>query len=125
MLSECVGIAKRLTLAEKLAKIKMDKNVAEVTKSKRIELWEQLLTMVGFEDMEVVRYMREGVTLTGWEDESMLYRKRWNPPSMTTEQLDHSALWRRKALMGKPPTEDEIRNAKQLMDETKKQKKRG
>ena len=121
MLSECVGIAKRLTLAEKLAKIKMDKNVAEVTKAKRIELWEKLLTIVGFEDMEVVRYMREGVTLTGWEDESKLYKKRWNPPSMTTQQLDHSALWRRKALMGKPPTEDEIRNAKQLMDETTKE----
>jgi hypothetical protein len=79
MLSECVGIAKRLTLAEKLAKIKMDKNVAEVTKAKRIELWEKLLTIVGFEDMEVVRYMREGVTLTGWEDESKLYKKTLEP----------------------------------------------
>ena len=120
-LGECVEIAKRLALAEKLAKVKMDKNVAEVTKAKRIELWEKLLTQVGFEDMEVVRYMREGVPLTGWEDESALYKQRWAPPTMTTEQLDHSALWRRKALMGKAFTDEERGLAKLLMEETMKE----
>ena len=118
MLSECVDIAKRLSLAEKLAKVKMDKNVADVTKSKRIELWDKLLSQVGFEDINVVKYMREGVPLTGWEDKSPLYKQRWSPPTLTTEQLDHSAVWRRKALMGKPLTDEERDLAKLLMEET-------
>ena len=71
--------------------------------------------------MEVVRYMREGVPLTGWEDESALYKQRWAPPTMTTEQLDHSALWRRKALMGTAFTDEERGLAKLLMEETMKE----
>ena len=38
---------KRLSLSEKLAKKKMNVDVAEVTKSKRLELWENLLVQSG------------------------------------------------------------------------------
>ena len=120
-LSECVEVAKRLALSEKLAKLKMDTNVAEVTKNKRLELWEDLLTQIGFEDMNVVDHMRYGVQLTGWEPESPLYRKRWSPPSMTPEQLDASAVWRRKALMSKAASADELELAPQLLEETMKE----
>ena len=120
-LSECVEVAKRLALSEKLAKLKMDANVAEVTKNKRLELWEDLLNQVGFEDMMVVDHMRNGVELTGWEPESPLYRKRWNPPTLTTQQLDASAVWRRKALMSKTASADELEHAPQLLEETMKE----
>ena len=124
-LSECVENAKRLSLSEKLAKKKMNVDVAEVTKSKRLELWENLLVQVGFEDLEVVRHMRDGVMLTGWEPESPIYRKRWCPPTMTAEQLDASAIWRRKALMSKAATTDELELAPQLMEETMKEVEMG
>ena len=120
-MSECVEVAKRLALSEKLAKLKMDTNVAEVTKNKRLELWENLLTQIGFEDMKVVDHMRYGVQLTGWEPESPLYRKRWSPPTMTTEQLDASAVWRRKALMSKAASVDDLELAPQLLEETMKE----
>lgn len=120
-LKECIELAKRLSLAEKLARIKMDKNISTVTRDKRLELWQQLLEQIGFEDMSVVGYMRDGVALTGWEPESDLYKKRWSPPTMTEQSLDASAVWRRRALMGKPMGEDERELADQLMQETDKE----
>ena len=124
-LTECVEVAKRLALSEKLARLKRDVNVAEVTKSKRLELWEKLLVQVQFEDMTVVDHMRNGVQLTGWEPESDLYKKRWNPPVMTTEQLDASAIWRRRALMAKVASSEELELAPQLWDETMKEVEAG
>ena len=124
-LSDCVEVAKRFSLSEKLAKLKMDVNVAEVTKNKRLELWEELLSQIKFEDMTVVDHMRHGVTLTGWEPESSLYKKRWSPPTMTSEQLDLSAVWRRKALMSKTASQDELTLAPQLLEETLKEVEAG
>ena len=116
-LGECVEIAKRLALAGELAKVKMDKNVAEVTKAKRIELWEKLLTQVGFEDMEVVRYMREGVPLTGWEDERRFVQTTMGSTYNDKRTVGPQCFVATKALMGKAFTDEERGLAKLLMEE--------
>ena len=63
-------------LSLKLAKVKMDKNVAEVTKAERIELWEKLLMQVGFEDMGVVSS-----------------RKAWHRLALITDDLMMLGVW--------------------------------
>lgn len=120
-LKDCIQLAKNLALAEKLAKVRMDSNISTVTRDKRLELWQKLLEQVGFEDMTVVDYMKDGVSLTGWEPESKLYNTRWSPPSMTEPMLNSSAVWRRRALMGKQMGDEERAHAEQLMEETMKE----
>ena len=89
-----------------------------VTRGKPLLLWKKL-----FLDMDVCKYMEEGVHLTGPEDHSPLYMTKYAPTTLTVdqlymtkyapaalavEQLDHQATWKRKALMGKATTEEEI-----------------
>lgn len=73
----------------------------------------------------MVAALEDGVALTGWEPESPLYKKRWKVPTMTEQQLRSSAVWRRRAMMGKPMTKDEKELAPQLWEETMKEKDLG
>ena len=52
--------------------------------------------------------MENGVSLTGEEPPSPLYLKRYKPAALTPQQLDHQAIWRRRAMMQKHATDDEI-----------------
>ena len=52
--------------------------------------------------MNVCNFMEQGVPLTGQEAESPLYYKKYAPAVMTVEQLDHQAVWKRRAMMGRP-----------------------
>ena len=96
----------------------MDPCIARITAKKRICLFEKLLLEIQFEDMNVVSFLKHGVPPTGWEPESSLFAKRWNPPVTTVESLDASAKWQRRAIMARPFSEDEKAAAPTLWDET-------
>ena len=86
----------------------MPKHVEQVTKGKPLCLFRRLLEESGFPDMEVCNIMENGVSLTGEEPPSPLYLKRYKPAALTPQQLDHQAIWRRRAMMQKHATDDEI-----------------
>ena len=117
-MKSCVQMAKDLQESESRLHETMDPSLAKVTSSKRILLFEKLLQEIDFEDMNVVSFLRDGVQLTGWEPESPLFAKRWNPPLTTVECLDGSAKWQRRAVMNRPFGEDEKEAASTLWDET-------
>eukprot|EP00435_Cladocopium_sp_Y103_P007778 s6236_g2.t1 len=79
----------------------MDSHANAVTKGKALSLWRCLLEQTGFQDMNVCDYMERGVPLTGGEPESNLYLGKFAPATMTVGQLDHQAVWRRRAMMNK------------------------
>lgn len=114
----CVDMANELKEQEKTLHGKMDPSLAKVTSNKKILLFEKLLLEIGFEDMNVVSFLRDGVQLTGWEPDSPLFAKRWNPPLTTVESLDRSAKWLRRSVMTRPFGEDEKQAASTLWDET-------
>ena len=60
-----------------------------------------------FPDMHVCGMMEKGVGLTGFEPESNLFDKKFQPASMTVQQLNHQAKWWRLQLMSQPMTSDE------------------
>ena len=62
--------------------------------------------------------MEQGVHWTGPEDPSPLYITKYPPATLTVEQLDHQAIWKRKALMGKAMTEEEIEQSADLKRES-------
>ena len=96
----------------------MPKHVNEVTSGKSLRLFRVLLEESGFEDMTVCDMMEQGVSLTGSEPESPLYMKKYIPASLTVEQLNHQAAWRRKVTMSKPLSEEERSQLKDLETET-------
>ena len=96
----------------------MPEHVNEVTAGKPLCLFRRLLEETGFPDMEVCTIMERGVPLTGVEPDSPLYPKKYRAAQLTTEQLDHQALWRRKAMVGKTMTDDERAQEADLEAET-------
>ena len=111
-------LADELKQEEKALHDRMNPSLAKITVNKKILLFERLLQEVNFEDMNVVSFLRDGVPLTGWETESNLFAKRWNPPITTVECLDKSAKWQRKSVMTRPFGDEERESAKTLWDET-------
>ena len=107
-----------LKLREEELRANMPEHVRVVTEGKALCLFRELLTETGFPDLEVCNMMENGVSLTGAEPTSPLYMKKFSPATLTLEQLDNQAVWRRKALMGKPITEDEMAQETDMKNET-------
>lgn len=117
-LKRCIETAKQLEGEEKRLHDEMNPGIAKVTAKKRICLFRKLLEEIHFEDMNVVDFLKQGVPLTGWEPESEIFFKRWNPPTTTVESLDGSAKWQRRAIMMRPFTAEEKDSAEVLWSET-------
>ena len=96
----------------------MDPSIAKITASKKILLFERLLQEIHFEDMGVVSFLSDGVSLTGWEPESDLFAKRWNPATTAVECLESSSKWQRKSIMSKLFSSEEKEAAVTLWNET-------
>ena len=79
----------------------LSESLAKVLSGKRILVWEQLLRKYEYDDMEVVRFMREGVHLVGVHDSPPCYPEKIKAASLTKQDLEDSAVWRRKAIIGK------------------------
>eukprot|EP00435_Cladocopium_sp_Y103_P003804 s6056_g1.t1 len=110
----------KVTLAEQERNLRkqMEPHTNRVTEGKALVLWRKLLEQAEFPDMTVCDYMENGVRLTGAEEESQLYTRKFAPATMTVEQLNHQAIWRRRALMGKPMTDDELEQEGDLLQES-------
>ena len=73
------------------------------TKDKCLQLFRELVTETQFPDLEVCKFMEEGVSLVGVEPASPLFPPRPRPMKATPEQLDAQAVWRRRELLSRPP----------------------
>ena len=117
-LQHMLDLKRSLTDDEKALRMKLPPHVNKVTEGKPLCLFRKLLEELNFPDMEVRTIMEQGVPLTGIEPESPLYWKKYKPSMVTTEQLDHQAKWRRRAMIGKAMTEDELAQENDLESET-------
>ena len=84
----------------------MPEHIRVVVKSKRILLFEQLLKETGYDDLQVVDFMKHGVDLHGCHDLPPYAKSRVVPAISTVEQLQKEAVWRRKAMQSFRDTGD-------------------
>ena len=98
-------MAKKLEEQEELFHANFPHCLARVLEGKRILLWEQLLLRYNYDDMAVVRFMKEGVPLVGCHDSPDCYPLKLKPASLTEEDLAQSAVWRRKAMLNRRSAE--------------------
>eukprot|EP00435_Cladocopium_sp_Y103_P067991 s171_g30.t2 len=75
--------------------------LAKVLAGKRLHVWMKLLEKYQYDDMAVCKFMQEGVRLVGMHDRPSCYPEKIKAASMTQQDLEQSAIWRRKAIVGK------------------------
>ena len=88
--------AKQLQAEEAALRSSMDKLVAEVTRSKRICLFSEMLASAHYPDMGVIDELKEGVDLVGDVPETHMLPKKFTPALLTREGLDAQSAMMRK-----------------------------
>lgn len=79
----------------------LPESLQKVLAGKKLIVWQKLLEKFGYDDLAVVKFMTEGVPIVGKHDAPACYPEKVKPASLTREDLESSALWRRKAAFGR------------------------
>lgn len=79
----------------------MPECLRKVLDGKRLLLWRGLLEKYGYDDLEIFEYMAHGVPLAGKHSPAPCYPEKVKPASLTVADLEASATWRRKAMLGR------------------------
>ncbi|CAJ1408832.1 unnamed protein product [Effrenium voratum] len=94
-------MAKRLVSEEQFLHSALDPPLQRVLGGKRLLLWKELLIKYGYDDLAVYDFMAKGVPLVGQHDVPSCYPIQHRVATLTGDDLDRSAIWRRKAILGK------------------------
>ena len=89
--------AKQLQDEEASLRSTMDSVVSELTKSKRICLFEEMLTSAGYPDMGVMDELKRGVDLLGDVPETDMLPRKFSPAVLTEEGLNMQPAFMRKS----------------------------
>ena len=99
-------LAKQLEGQEKKLHDSFPDSIAKVVRGKKLLLWQRLLEQNGYDDMEVVQFMKEGVPLVGTHDRPRCYPLKIKLASTTEAELRDSAMPCRLALESRRPQTD-------------------
>ena len=99
-------LAKQLEGQEKMLHDNLPSSITKVVQGKKILLWQKLLEQNGYDDMEVVKFMKEGVPLVGTHDHPACYPLKLKLASTTETELRDSAVPCRLALESRRPQTD-------------------
>jgi len=89
-------------------------SLQKVLAGKRLLVWKHLLEKFEFDDMEVYSFMTSGVKLVGAHDTPTCFPEKLKPASLTQQDLEASAVWRRKAIVGKHRKHDDPAHVEHL-----------
>ena len=76
----------------------LSSSMQKVLNGKKLLLWKQLLIKCGYDDLAVCEFMFRGVPLVGSHDTPKCYPELLKPATLTEEDLQSSAVWRRREL---------------------------
>lgn len=113
-------LADELKPADEMLKESMSLQVLDRVRSKNIALFRHILQQLQYEDMGVVDLVASGVPLVGMQEAPPGYKPLVVPATMTQDELEASALWRRKSLMSPRSELDEI-DEEELVSAAKKE----
>lgn len=108
--------ARQMDLEEQQWKSTLPKHMQEVLTGKRILLWESLLKETGYQDLEVVNFMKQGVDLVGEHKPSPLFPTQMVRAATSPELLAKSSVWRNQSFAASPVHQDNPKMAQQLFD---------
>lgn len=94
--------AKQLPADEEKLHKSFPSHVREVLRGRNILLWERLLQTYEYPDMDVVRFMKEGVDLVGEHATSPIYPEQRVGATTSVELLKTSATWRNRSFAATP-----------------------
>ena len=92
----------------------MPSSLAKVLVGKRLLLWKKLLEKYNYDDMEVYHFMESGVKLTGMHDTPACYPEKIKPAKLTQRDLESTAVWRRKASLGRKSVQSDPQHVDHL-----------
>ena len=92
-------LALKLADEERALHSALEPPLRKVLEGKNLLLWHALLERYGYDDMAVVPFMLEGVA--GMPDTPACYPAMLKPATLVVEDLQSSALWRRKAILSR------------------------
>ena len=92
-------VSQELKKQEDALKATMHPDVARCVSTKNILLFEHLLKQLDFWDLDVVNLLKFGIPLVGMQEPPAGYQKLLVPATMTVEELQNTAQWRRRCLM--------------------------
>ena len=99
-------MAKQLEVQERTLHEGLPESVEKEVRGKKVLLWQKLLEQHGYDDMEVVRFMKEGVPLVGSHDHLPFYPLKIKMASTTEAELRSMAVPCRLALENRRPQTD-------------------
>lgn len=105
-----------MDLEEQQWKSTLPKHMQEVLTGKRIHLWESLLKETGYQDLEVVNFMKQGVDLVGEHKPSPFFPTQMVRAATSPELLAKSSVWRNQSFAASPVHQDNPKMAQQLFD---------
>ena len=94
-------LAKQFEQQEKQLHESLPPSLQKVLHGKQLLVWKKLLERYEYDDMQVYDFMASGVKLTGMHDTPACYPEKIRPATLTQEDLEASAIWRRRAVIGK------------------------
>jgi hypothetical protein len=94
-------LAKQCEQQEKQLHENLPPSLQKVLRGKQLLVWKKLLERYEYDDMQVYDFMASGVKLTGMHDTPACYPEKIRPATLTQGDLEASAVWRRKAIVGR------------------------
>ena len=92
----------------------MPSSIAKMLVGKRLLLWKKLVEKYNYDDMEVYHFMESGVKLTGMHDTPECYPEKIKPAKLTQSDLESTAVWRRKASLGRKSVQSDPQHVDHL-----------
>ena len=119
-------LAQEMSALEQRLHDEMEENVGRILKSKKVLLFEKLLKLTDYPDSDTLAGdIAKGFDIVGLSRNSTCLPKRLRPASISTEELQQSAVWNKRAVVSKcRKSESEEENSK-LREETLQEVQKG
>eukprot|EP00435_Cladocopium_sp_Y103_P025636 s2471_g6.t1 len=118
-------LAKQCEQQEKELHASLPPCLQKVLQGKRLLVWKKLLEKFDYDDMGVFDFMVSGVDLVGKHDTPVCYPEKIRPATLTQGDLEATAIWRRRAIVGKRPTVQDPKHVEHLEETAAEELKLG
>ena len=117
--------ASELEQAEKQDRMARSEHVQANTANKRLLLTQEILESIQYEDIEALKFLREGATLAGEIEKCGVFEQQFKPCLMTVEQLENGASKRNQAVLAMTTSSGDDELDRRMLLETQEEIDRG
>ena len=100
-------------------------HIAEVTKGKRLLLMQEMLQEIAYDDIQALQILRQGSTLAGEVEKSVIFQSQYKPCLMTMKQLCQDARRRNHLILQLTKSSGDVSLDEQMLHETELELEKG